>query len=61
MQIYLHITSGENPQNILLVTVLLKHNSNMPCHEVITLQFGSYANHVGAHFWNLQVSGAYSC
>ncbi|MEW5302521.1 MAG: hypothetical protein WDW36_005299 [Sanguina aurantia] len=26
----------------------------MSCHEVITLQFGSYANHVGAHFWNLQ-------
>ncbi|EGD73510.1 hypothetical protein PTSG_05214 [Salpingoeca rosetta] len=22
--------------------------------EVITLQFGNYANHVGAHFWNLQ-------
>ncbi|CAI5989890.1 unnamed protein product [Closterium sp. NIES-64] len=23
--------------------------------EVVTLQFGSYANFVGAHFWNLQV------
>jgi len=24
--------------------------------EVITLQFGSFANYVGAHFWNIQVS-----
>lgn len=23
--------------------------------EIITLQLGNYANHVGAHFWNLQV------
>jgi hypothetical protein len=23
--------------------------------EIITLQLGSYANYVGAHFWNLQV------
>lgn len=22
--------------------------------EIITLQFGNYANHVGAHFWNIQ-------
>jgi hypothetical protein len=25
-------------------------------HEVITLQFGQQANHVGTHFWNAQVS-----
>lgn len=24
--------------------------------EVITLQFGNYANYVGAHFWNFQVN-----
>jgi hypothetical protein len=24
--------------------------------EVITLQIGHYANHVGAHYWNAQVS-----
>jgi hypothetical protein len=24
-------------------------------HEIITLQFGNFANHVGAHFWNIQV------
>jgi hypothetical protein len=23
--------------------------------ELLTLQFGSYANFVGAHYWNLQV------
>jgi hypothetical protein len=23
--------------------------------EIITLQFGEYANYVGAHFWNFQV------
>lgn len=23
--------------------------------EIITLQFGPYANHVGAHWWNFQV------
>lgn len=23
--------------------------------ELITLQFGNVANHVGAHYWNLQV------
>jgi hypothetical protein len=30
--------------------------------EIITLQLGSYANYVGAHFWNLQVlpSSCYS-
>ena len=22
--------------------------------EIVTLQFGEYANHVGAHFWNFQ-------
>ena len=22
--------------------------------EIVTLQFGQYANHVGAHFWNFQ-------
>ncbi len=22
--------------------------------EVVTLQFGSYSNYVGAHFWNAQ-------
>ena len=22
--------------------------------EIITLQFGNYSNHVGAHFWNFQ-------
>jgi hypothetical protein len=27
--------------------------------EIITLQLGSYANYVGAHFWNLQVH--YDC
>ena len=24
--------------------------------EIITLQFGNYANFVGTHFWNAQVS-----
>lgn len=24
--------------------------------EVVTLQFGPFANFVGSHFWNLQVS-----
>jgi hypothetical protein len=24
--------------------------------EIITLQFGNYANYVGTHFWNAQVS-----
>ena len=28
--------------------------------EVITLQLGSYANYVGAHYWNFQVSLALS-
>lgn len=23
--------------------------------EIITLQFGHYANYIGTHFWNLQV------
>jgi hypothetical protein len=23
--------------------------------EIITLQFGSYSNYIGAHFWNFQV------
>ena len=23
--------------------------------EVITLQFGTFANYVGAHYWNIQV------
>ena len=23
--------------------------------EVITLQLGTYANYVGAHYWNIQV------
>lgn len=27
----------------------------MSRHEVITLQFGSFANFSGAHFWNIQV------
>ena len=22
--------------------------------EIVTLQFGNYSNHVGAHFWNFQ-------
>ncbi|CAE6950206.1 MSTO1, partial [Symbiodinium natans] len=26
--------------------------------EVITLQFGHFANHVGAHYWNLQDEAA---
>ena len=26
--------------------------------EVITLQFGTFANYVGAHYWNIQV---FSC
>lgn len=26
--------------------------------ELITLQFGNFANHVGCHFWNTQVSKA---
>lgn len=25
--------------------------------EVITFQFGNYANYVGTHFWNIQESG----
>ena len=25
--------------------------------EIVTLQFGDYANHVGAHFWNAQDEG----
>ena len=25
-------------------------------HEVITLQFGNFANYVGAHYWNFQAS-----
>jgi hypothetical protein len=29
-------------------------------HEVITLQFGQQANHVGTHFWNAQVSHSIS-
>lgn len=24
--------------------------------EILTFQFGTYANYVGAHFWNQQVS-----
>jgi hypothetical protein len=27
-----------------------------PPGELITLQLGDFANYVGAHFWNLQVS-----
>ena len=27
----------------------------MSRHEIITLQFGSFANFAGAHFWNIQV------
>lgn len=23
--------------------------------EILTLQFGNYANYVGAHLWNIQV------
>lgn len=28
-------------------------------HEVLTLQFGEFANYVGAHYWNIQVSNPY--
>ena len=24
-------------------------------HEIVTIQLGDFANHVGSHFWNLQV------
>jgi hypothetical protein len=36
----------------------LNNNVILDCemHEVITLQFGQQANHVGTHFWNAQVS-----
>lgn len=27
-------------------------------HEIVTLQLGEQANHVGSHFWNTQVSAA---
>ena len=27
----------------------------MSSHEIITLQFGSFANYVGGHYWNIQV------
>jgi hypothetical protein len=27
-------------------------------HEVVTLQLGTYANYVGAHFWNIQVGSS---
>lgn len=30
-------------------------------HEIITLQFGNYANYVGTHFWNTQVKVAILC
>ena len=23
--------------------------------EILTLQFGNYANYIGAHWWNIQV------
>lgn len=23
--------------------------------EIVTLQFGNYANYIGAHWWNIQV------
>jgi hypothetical protein len=29
--------------------------------EVITLQLGNFANHVGAHYWNIQVSRMGRC
>lgn len=28
--------------------------SSAPAAEIITLQFGHFANHVGAHVWNAQ-------
>jgi len=28
----------------------------MSTREIVTLQFGDYANYVGTHFWNLQES-----
>jgi hypothetical protein len=40
--------------------LILSFNDNITfdhkMHEVITLQFGQQANHVGTHFWNAQVS-----
>lgn len=32
---------------------LRKHSFEM--REIVTLQFGQQANHVGTHFWNTQV------
>lgn len=28
--------------------------------EIITLQFGNFANYVGTHYWNIQVRTEYS-
>lgn len=28
----------------------------MDTREILTLQFGNYANYIGAHWWNIQVS-----
>ena len=33
----------------------------MSRHEVITLQFGSFANFSGAHYWNIQVLHMRAC
>lgn len=30
----------------------------MDTKEILTLQFGHYANHVGSHWWNLQVTNS---
>lgn len=29
--------------------------------DVVVLQFGPYANYVGAHFWNCQVRHGHLC
>ena len=39
----------------MLLVGLLKVQPNMSGQEVLTIQLGNYANHVGSHFWNIQV------
>ena len=38
----------------MLYRVHDKMSSGSRKSEIVTLQFGQYANHVGAHFWNFQ-------
>ena len=35
-------------------------DARMEAQEVITLQFGSYSNYVGSHYWNLQQKALYN-